>query len=72
MNMQEATQALIDMKAQNERNRVEVVTKITALEDAVRNAGAVTPEFEAALLDLKGSVQAADDDVKPAAPDVPV
>lgn len=68
MNQAELTQALVDLKAQNEKARAEIVAKIAALEAAVAAGGTVSPEVEAALADLKASVQA-DDDLNP---DVPV
>ena len=72
MNQAELTQALVDLKAQNEKARAEIVAKIAALEAAVATAPLFgdcgSPEVEAALADLKASVQA-DDDLNP---DVPV
>ena len=55
------TSELVALKAQVDRNRQEVLDKIAALEDAT--PAETTPEFDAALADLKASVQAADDDV---------
>lgn len=66
MNQAELAQALVDLKAQNEKARAEIVAKITTLEEAVAAAGTVTPEVEAALADLKTSVQADDDLTDPA------
>lgn len=61
MNATELAQALRDAKAQLEKSKVEIVDKIATLEAAVSSAGTVTPEVEAALADLKSSVQAQDD-----------
>jgi cell division septum initiation protein DivIVA len=63
----EHAQALRDLTAQNEKARVEVLAKIAALEEAIANAGNTTEEVDAALADLKASVQT-DDDIVPDAP----
>lgn len=49
------------LKAQVDKVRAEVTEKVQSLEDALNAAGTVSPEVEAALADLKASVQAADD-----------
>lgn len=64
---QELAQQLRDVIAQNEKARVEILGKIADLEDALANSGNTTPEVDAALADLKASVQA-DDDIVPDAP----
>ena len=66
----ELAQALDDLKAQTDKARAEVVGKITELETALAQAGAVAPEVQTAFDALKASVQASDDVVKdaPAAP----
>jgi len=64
MNMQELAQSIADLKVQNDKARAEVLEKIAALEAAVANAGNTTPEVDAALADLKASVQT-DDDIVP-------
>jgi hypothetical protein len=63
----EHAQALRDLTAQNEKARVEILAKIQALEDALTAAGQTTEEVDAALADLKASVQT-DDDIVPDAP----
>lgn len=60
----EVAQELRDIKAQNEKARVEILAKIAALEEALANAGNSTPEVDEALADLKASVQT-DDDIVP-------
>jgi NAD(P)H-dependent FMN reductase len=59
----EATAELVALKAQVARNRQEVLDAIAALPPP--NASETTPEFDAALAELKATVQAADDDVVP-------
>lgn len=61
MNQAELAQALADIKAQADKAKAEIVAKIQALEDAIAAGGATTPEVDAALADLKGSVQGLDD-----------
>jgi hypothetical protein len=56
----ELAQQLRDLKDQNEKARAEILAKIKALEDALAN-GDTTPEVDAALADLKASIQADDD-----------
>lgn len=60
----EHAQALRDLKDQNEKARAEMLVKFTALEEAVANAGNTTPEVDAAMAELKASIQA-DDDLTP-------
>lgn len=60
-------QELRDVKVQNDKSRAEILAKIAALEDAIANGGGTTPEVDAALADLKASVQT-DDDIVPDAP----
>lgn len=60
----ELAQQLRDLTAQNEKARVEILAKIAALEQAIIDAGNTTPEVDAALADLKASVQT-DDDIVP-------
>lgn len=67
MNQQELADALAALKEQTDKARAEVVAKIASLEQAIIDAGNVTPAVETALADLKASVQASDDVV----PDAP-
>lgn len=53
------------VKEQNDKARAEVLAKISALELAI---GQTTPEVDAAMADLKASVQTDDDIVPDAAP----
>lgn len=62
----ELAQQLRDLKDQNEKARAEILAKIKALEDALAN-GDTTPEVDAALADLKASIQQ-DDDMHPDVP----
>lgn len=69
----ELAQSLNDLKAQADKARQEIVDKVAALEAAIQ-AGGTTPEVDAALAALKGSVQSLDDlnpDVPPAPPPGP-
>lgn len=61
MNQAELAQAIKDAAAQATKAKEEIVAKIAALEDAIANGGATTPEVDAALADLKGVVQTLDD-----------
>lgn len=61
MNQTELSQALIALKAQNEKAKGEIVGKFAALEAAIANQGNTTPEVDAALSDLKVSIQGTDD-----------
>lgn len=56
------------LKSQNEKAKVEITGKIATLETAIANQGQTTPEVDAALADLKQSIQGTDDIV----PDAPV
>lgn len=56
------------LKSQNEKAKVEITGKIATLETAIANQGQTTPEVDAALADLKQSIQGTDDIV----PDTPV
>lgn len=60
----ELAQELRDLKAQNDKARAEILQKIADLEAAIVAAGNTTPEVDAALADLKASVQT-DDDIVP-------
>ncbi len=60
----ELAQQLRDITAQNEKARVEILAKIAALEAALAAAGQTTAEVDAAVADLKASVQT-DDDLNP-------
>lgn len=67
-----ATQAEIAaLLAQNEKAANEQAAALQALRDQLDNAGAVTPEVEAALVALEASIQR-EDDVNPDAPVDPV
>lgn len=63
----EHAQELRDLKSQNDKARQEILDKIAALEEALATAGNTTEEVDAALADLKASVQI-DDDIVPDAP----
>jgi len=67
MTQAEELQLLKDLKAQNEKAKAEIVAKIAALETAIANQGNTSPEVDAALVDLKTSIQGTDDIV----PDAP-
>lgn len=67
MNQEELLGQLQALKAQNEKAKGEIVGKIDALETALANQGNTTPEVDAALADLKTSIQGTDDIV----PDAP-
>lgn len=58
---QELAEQLTALTAQVEKSRAEVVAKVTALEEALANAGGTTPEVDAALTNLKAAVQSVDD-----------
>lgn len=68
MTQQELLAALTDVKTQVDKSKTEITTKIAALEDALNNAGSTTPEVDAALADLKASVQSVDDIVPDTTP----
>ncbi len=64
----ELAQQLTEIAAQAEKARVEIVAAIGALsarvdelEDALNNAGTVSPEVEAALAEVKAAVQTLDE-----------
>jgi uncharacterized membrane-anchored protein YhcB (DUF1043 family) len=68
MTQAELQAELVALKAQNEKAKGEIVGKIAALEAAIANQGNTTPEVDAALADLKVSVQGTDDIVPDPAP----
>lgn len=61
MNQQELAVTLGQMKDQLEKGHNEIVTKIALLEEALINAGNISPEVQARLDSLKESVQKVDD-----------
>ena len=61
MDQAELAQSLADLKDQTEKSNAEIVGKLASLEQAIIDAGVVSPEVEAALADLKSSVQKVDD-----------
>jgi len=61
MTQAEELQLLRDLKAQNEKAKTEILAKIQTLEDAIANGGNTSPEVDAALADLKTSIQGTDD-----------
>lgn len=67
MNNEQLAAQLQAMKDQNEKAKAEIVAKFTALEAAVAAAGQTTPDVDAALADLKTSIQGTDDLVPDAA-----
>jgi hypothetical protein len=52
---------LVALKAQGEKAKAEIIAKVAALEAAIAAGGVVSPEVEAALADLRGTVQGIDD-----------
>lgn len=66
----ELAQSLRDLKAQNDKASTEQAAALKKLQDALDAAGATSPEVDAALADLKASIQA-DDDQNPDAPTEP-
>lgn len=68
MNQQELALALSGLREQLLKSNEEVKTKLAALEQAVTDAGNVTPEVQEALDALKSTVQSADDIVPDAPP----
>jgi hypothetical protein len=68
MTQAELQAELVALKAQNEKAKGEIVGKIAALEAAIAIQGNTTPEVDAALADLKVSVQGTDDIVPDPAP----
>jgi septal ring factor EnvC (AmiA/AmiB activator) len=67
MNQAELAAQLQALKAQSDKSRGEIVAKFETLEAAIANQGQTTPEVDAALADLKSSIQTTDDLI----PDVP-
>lgn len=64
----ELAEQLLGVRDQVNKVKDEVTAKIAELEDAITNAGDVSPEVEAALAALKSSVQSVDDIVPDSAP----
>lgn len=60
-NQTELAAELVAVKEQVVKASAEIVAKITALEEALANAGNTTAEVDAALADLKVVVQVLDD-----------
>lgn len=58
----EHAQQLRDLKTQNEKARAENAAAFKKLQDALDAAGGTTPEVDAAMADLKASIQADDDE----------
>lgn len=67
MNQAELAQSLADIKAQADKSKNEIIDKVTTLEEKIVAAGNTSPEVDAALADLKTSVQGLDD-LNPDAP----
>lgn len=63
----ELAQSLRDIKAQADKAQAEIIAAVAALEAALAAAGTTTPEVDAALADLKTTVQGLDD-LNPDAP----
>jgi predicted S18 family serine protease len=61
LSQNQAAADLIALKAQQEKIYAEFSVKLQALSDAITANGNVSPEVEAALAELKASVQATDD-----------
>jgi len=57
----EVAAELVAVKEQVVKFKAEVVGKLAALADAIANLGLADPDVEAALADLKTTVQSADD-----------
>ncbi len=57
----ELAAALVSLKEQTDKSFTEIIAKIAELEEALNNAGTVSPEVLAALDALKVSVQRVDD-----------
>jgi len=66
----ELAKELRDLHAQNEKARQEILGKVADLEQAIVDAGNTTEEVDAALADLKASIQT-DDDIVPDAEPTP-
>lgn len=63
----EHAQQLRDLKAQNDKARAEQQAALQKLQEALDAAGGTTAEVDAAMADLRASIQA-DDDLNPDAP----
>lgn len=63
----EHAQQLRDLKAQNDKARTEQQAALQKLQEALDAAGGTTAEVDAAMADLRASIQA-DDDLNPDAP----
>lgn len=61
MDQQQLAAELAALKAQSEKSKTEIINKIDTLEDAIVNAGQVSPEVQEALANLKTAVQGVDD-----------
>jgi hypothetical protein len=68
MNQAELAAELKAVKDQNDKSRAEVLAKFDALEAAIVAAGNTSPEVDAALAELKASVQTDDDLIEDAPP----
>ncbi len=60
-NQAELAQALADLTSQLTKASGEILAKIAVLEQAIVDAGNVTPEVEAALSEAKAAAQSLDD-----------
>ena len=69
MTQEELAAELAALKLQEEKAKTEIIAKIAELEQAIVNAGTVSPEVQSALNELKASVQSVDD-ILPDAPPV--
>lgn len=63
----ELAQSLRDLKTQNEKAAAEQAAALKKLQDALDAGGMTSPEVDAALAELKASIQA-EDDLNPDAP----
>jgi len=61
MDQQQLAADLAALKKQTEKSKTEIINKIDTLEDAIVNAGQVSPEVQEALANLKTAVQGVDD-----------
>jgi len=68
MDQAELAVQLTALKEQTQKANAEIVAKIATLEQAITDAGNVSPAVEAALADLKASIQTVDDIVLDAPP----
>lgn len=71
MNQAELAQTLSDLKTQADKTKAEIVQKVADLEAAIAAGGVTTPEVDAAVEALKGSIQGLDDLNPDAAPPAP-